>query len=369
MMLTKELFISKAKKVHGDKFDYSKVVYINSITKVIITCPEHGDFEQIPNSHLTGKGCINCGGKGKLTTEEFVINAKEVHGDKYDYSRVIYETAKKPVEIICKKHGMFNQTPNNHTQGQGCPSCISRVIVNTEEFIERARKTHGDMYDYSKVIYVNGINKVIIFCKEHGDFEQSASEHIRGRGCRKCADLYLSKLNTLTTEEFISKAKEVHGDKFDYSKVVYVSAISRIDIMCKKHGLFQQRATNHLSGSGCPTCKSSKGELSIAKILNKYNIDYIQEYIIPNQMYRFYYDFYLPDHNLLIEYHGIQHYKPIEYFGGESGFQDLKLRDSFKKQLAKYTKYQFLEIKYIYFVNSSEEEFEEKLIKELNRYR
>ena len=221
---TTEEFVKKAKVVHGDRYDYSKVDYKNSSTFIVIGCNEHGEFSQIPNSHLLGSGCPHCGGRVKLSTESFIAKAKEVHGDKYDYSRVNYITAKTPVEIVCPVHGSFTQIPNNHTQGAGCYYCGERVIASTEEFVERARKIHGDKYDYSKVNYVDAISKVTIGCKSHGDFEQQAGEHLRGRGCKRCRDEYTGKLNTSTTEEFLIKARATHGDRYDYTRVDYVAA-------------------------------------------------------------------------------------------------------------------------------------------------
>ena len=122
-------FIEKARKVHGDKYDYSKVVYVNALTKVKIICKMHGEFEQVPSYHLSGNGCQKCGGTKKLTIAEFIKRAKKIHGDKYDYSKVVYVNNHKKITIICSNHGEFEQRPYSHTQGQGCPKCaeISRL--------------------------------------------------------------------------------------------------------------------------------------------------------------------------------------------------------------------------------------------------
>lgn len=356
-------FVEKATALHNGHYDYSKSVYVNSQTKLIIGCPIHGDFEQVPNSHLNGQGCPVCGGRLQSNTEDFITKAKAVHGDIYDYSKVNYTKAKEKVTITCRTHGDFDQQPNNHLTGHGCPFCMKRVIVDTEEFIRRAKAVHGDTYDYSKAKFVDGKTYVTIGCKIHGDFGQAASEHIRGRGCDKCGGSF-----DLTTEDFINKAKTVHGDLYDYSQSFYDNAKTKIKIICKKHGCFLQLPHNHLKGTGCPTCKSSKGELAIAKILNKHNIPYVQEYIIPNQRYAFRYDFYLPNYNLFIEYHGLQHYKPIEFFGGREAFLELKIRDDMKKTLAKSLGYKFEEVKYTALLNLSEEEFEKRLLFNIFKY-
>ena len=121
--LTTEDFIKKAKEVHGDKYDYSKVVYKGNRTLVTIVCPIHGEFQQKPSNHLSGNGCPDCSGNKRLTTEDFIKKAREVHGDKYDYSKVKYVNTSTKVCIVCPEHGEFQQTPNDHLGGKGCPNC------------------------------------------------------------------------------------------------------------------------------------------------------------------------------------------------------------------------------------------------------
>lgn len=132
--LTTEEFIKKAREVHGDKYDYSKVEYVKSKAKVTIICPEHGEFLQTPQKHLYGQGCPKCGHKSELTTEEFIKKAREVHGDKYDYSNVEYVDAKTNVCIICKQHGVFWQRPSHHTAGRGCKKCATEVNADKLRF-------------------------------------------------------------------------------------------------------------------------------------------------------------------------------------------------------------------------------------------
>ena len=263
-------FIEKAKKIHGDKYDYSKVEYVNSHTKVCIICPEHGEFWQAPRHHLKGSGCPNCAGKIRLTTEGFIRRAKEVHGNRYDYSKVKYVNTRRKVCIICPKHGEFWQIPLYHLNGSGCPYCAGKIRLTTEEFIRRAKDIHGDRYDYSKVEYVNARTKVCIICPEHGEFRQTASEHLRGQGCPKCAQEKKKDSSlTSTTEEFIRKAKEVHGDKYDYSKVKYVNVRTKVCIVCPEHGEFQQIPSNHLNGQGCPKCAQEKHNSTTEEFIRK----------------------------------------------------------------------------------------------------
>jgi hypothetical protein len=258
--LTKEEFIKKAKEKHGDKYDYSKVEYVNAHTKVCIKCHEHGEFEQRPSSHTNGNGCPKCSNDKKtLSKEDFIKKANEVHHGKYCYDKVEYVNCDTKVCIKCSKHGEFCQTPHSHLQGQGCPTCANEnkgeyCRSSKEEFIKKARKEHGDKYDYSKVDYVNAMTKVCIICKEHGEFWQTPSAHTQGSGCHKCANEATSKRCRCSKEEFIKKANEVHQNKYDYSNVRYCDALTKVCIICLKHGKFWQQPNNHLSGAGCHKC-------------------------------------------------------------------------------------------------------------------
>lgn len=200
---TCEDFIQKAQAVHGNKYLYDKVEYLGNKVKVCITCPEHGDFWQVPNSHLRGVGCPACGRikanqAETHTKEEFIRRAKLTHGDSYDYSLVDYINSQTKVKIMCPKHGAFWQTPAMHVNGRSCPICgrVSARKAKTrpaDEFIARAKALHGDKFDYSQVDYVNSRTKVTIVCPIHGAFLQAPHKHLAGQGCRKCGFLRSSK--------------------------------------------------------------------------------------------------------------------------------------------------------------------------------
>lgn len=263
-----ENFIKKSREVHGDRYDYSKVDYKNNSTKVTIICPTHGEFYQKPNSHLNGRGCPKCGNVIKLTKVEFVKRAKEVHGDKYNYSKIEYKNSKEKVCIICPKHGEFFQTANEHLRGSGCPKCakFNRGLacrLSLEEYIKRAKEVHGDKYDYSKVEYKNSKEKVCIICSEHGEFYQSMINHSRGMGCFKCGGSAV-----LTTVEFIKRSKKVHGDKYDYSKVEYKNSKEKVCIICPEHGKFFQVPSSHIQGNGCSKCSGLK-KLTVDEFIEK----------------------------------------------------------------------------------------------------
>ena len=183
---TTEEFISDAKKVHGDKYDYSKVVYLQNKQRITIICPEHGEFEQIPSNHLKGFGCKKCSNQYKPTREEFIENANNVHNNKYDYSKLVYVNAKTKVTIVCPEHGEFSQNPSDHTMGKGCHSCGKSKKLTTSIFINRSIKIHDDKYSYEKSVYDGLYKSVIIICPIHGHFNQKPSEHLQGCGCPNC---------------------------------------------------------------------------------------------------------------------------------------------------------------------------------------
>jgi hypothetical protein len=184
--LTTEEFIQKAKKIHGDKYDYSLVEYKDAKTKIKIICPKHGKFEQIPKNHLSGYQCPKCVGGVKYSQTEFLNKAKQKHGFKYDYSKVKYKNSLTKVIIICAKHGEFIQRPGKHLLGQGCPKCSPGKILTTREFIKRANKIHSNKYNYSLTVYKNTDSKVKIICPKHGVFLQTPYKHMSGQCCPHC---------------------------------------------------------------------------------------------------------------------------------------------------------------------------------------
>ena len=338
--LTTEEFIKKCYNKFGNKFDYSKIEYKNGKTKVCIICPEHGEFYVRPSDFLRSiYGCSKCadvynGEKRKKSKEDFILRAREIHGWKYDYSKVEYVNNHTKVCIICPEHGEFWMKPNCHFFKQGCPKCgkmemSKKRTLTTEEFIKRAREIHGDKYDYSKVKYKGCFSKVCIICPEHGEFWQTPNSHLNGIGCSKC-----SKKCKLTKEEFILKAREIHGDKYDYSKVEYVNNHTKVCIICPEHGEFWQTPNSHLNGNGCPNCNEYKLEKEIYKILKEKNIKFIQHF---NKKWlgRQHLDFYLPDYKIAIECQGKQHFEPIEFFGGEEVFKYITSLDYIKYKLCK----------------------------------
>lgn len=167
----KEDFIKKAKSIHGEQYDYSLVDYIDNNTKVIIVCPVHGEFEQLPRSHSGGHGCRQCKFDSyKIIEEDFIVNCDKIHNGKYNYSKVKYGGANKKITIGCPIHGDFNQVSSRHKEGAGCPKCSNESKLTNEDVIKQFKIVHNDMYDYSVVNYISDNVKVTIICKRHGEF-------------------------------------------------------------------------------------------------------------------------------------------------------------------------------------------------------
>ena len=273
----------------------------------------------------------------RYNKEKFIEKAKEIHGDKYDYSKVNYVKCTEKVCIICPKHGEFYLEPIKHiskgrTNRRGCPYCgeenrRKHTRKNNEWFIENAKKIHGEKYDYSKVDYKRTNEKICIICPEHGEFWQTPNQHLSGHGCPVCGGN--AKLDT---EEFIRRAKEIHGDKYDYSKVNFVSTNKKVCIICPKHGEFWQFANGHLTGRGCPHCKSSALENEVRNFLEKEGIKYIAQkrakWLGKQSL-----DFFLPDFMTAIECQGKQHFVQTKHFGGEKRFKKTIELDEIKRNL------------------------------------
>lgn len=285
--LTNEEFAERSLAIHGPAYDYSQVEYQSSHVKVCIICPDHGPFLQKPNAHLNGQGCPVCGNVKRGLTfkddlEKFIAKAIAKHGKKYDYSLVKYTDSQTPVDIICPVHGVFSQRPAAHLFRHACPSCglerqKNKQRLGSEGFITKAREIHGDRFDYSQVgVVVNNKQRVVIVCPEHGPFKQSFNSHLNRHGCPKCGRDTVAKALTLSQEDFIEKAREVHGNRYGYSTVMYSGSTTKVPIFCKDHGYFNQTPGAHMLGQGCPKCAGSNLENKFAEFLDTLGIQYIR---------------------------------------------------------------------------------------------
>jgi len=289
----------------------------------------------------------------RLTTEEFIERSKAIYGDRYEYSKTKYINNKTPVVIKCKIHGEFSIRPDVHLFGKhrrGCQEC-GRIrdreysknisVQHGMVFVERARKIHGNKYDYSKVNYIKSNCKTTIICKECGqEFEQTPNKHLQGKGCPYCANKNhvkrLAAINRSSKEEFIEKARKVHGNKYDYSKIEYENSHSKICIICPEHGEFWQSPNEHLRGSGCWLCSESHGEREIRKWFDEHGIEYIREKEFDGLVGvgggKLRFDFYLPKHNICVEFDGIQHRKFIKGMQTKKEFEDILEHDRRKNE-------------------------------------
>jgi len=285
--LTTQEFISKAQSIHGDKYNYSFVNYINARTKIKIICKVHGVFEQKADGHLQGNGCPKCFGNRKHTTESFITKANQIHNNKYDYSTINYINMRTKITIICKHHGTFKQTPHTHLKGHGCPKCyFDNERLSFSHFLLEANKIHNNKYNYVKDTYINMSTKVLIKCPTHGIFEQFPYSHLKGHGCPIC--------------------KESHGEK-------------KIRNYLKENNIkFESQKT-------FSDCRGKKNPLP--------------------------FDFYLSDCNILIEYDGRHHYESIKYFGGDERLQQTQNNDKIKTEYCKQNNIQLIRIPYWEFNN------------------
>ena len=260
-----EIFMKKSISKHGYLYDYSKTQYINSYGYVTITCRKHGDFTQIAGEHARGRGCRKCGHESiAKNTNFFIKKATAIHGDRYDYSISEYKAATDKIKIICRKHGEFSQQANVHLLGHNCQRCSYEWRGDTKKipidiFVKNAADIHGEMYDYSSVreIMVGGTRKLEVGCRIHGAFATDHRSHvIGGMGCPKCFGA-----KRYTTEFFVQRSKEAHGDRFDYSATRYTSSDSQVIIKCIRHDLeFLQTPHRHLDSKspGCSDCKKEE---------------------------------------------------------------------------------------------------------------
>lgn len=281
-----QIFIEKSSIKHNNFYSYEYSNYINNNTKIIITCPIHGNFTQSPKNHyLKGCGCPKCGNEKRSTSSS----------------------------------------------------------KGLENFINESNKIHKNKYKYQNSIYINTNTKIIITCPEHGNFEQLPLHHIKGIGCSKCSNNY-----NKTKSEFIEIAKDIHSNKYNYDKTIFINNSVKVTIVCPKHGEFTQSPYHHLKGFGCKKCSDSKGEIFIDKYLSNSNIKFIRNKTFDDCIYKskLKFDFYLNEYNICIEYDGRQHYEAVDYFGGNEALHISKKRDNIKNKYCKNNNIKLFRIKY-----------------------
>ena len=300
-------------EIYNHQFDYSETVFINNQTKIKIRCKDHGYFDVLLSNHLKSPNCRGC------SSAAFSIR----------------------------------NTENN--------------TLTNSEIIPRFRRIHGDRYDYSKVVHKHINIPVIIICEIHGPFLQTPHIHLQGKGCQECGRSNARDKSLSTTEHIIDVFKEAHGDLYDYSLVEYSGNMIPVKIICQVHGVFEQLPNIHRQGKGCKQCSLSKGEMRIARVLEERSIEFEVEYPVynkkTNRHLRF--DFFLPQAPCFIEFQGEQHYTPVNFGGmsdqkAESVHQEIVKRDLIKKQMAEQLSIDLFEISFA-------DSIEEKLLEILDK--
>lgn len=321
-----EVFVARARAAHGDRYTYTNVVYRNKDTKVAITCPEHGDFMQTPASHAGGHGCPRCfnlvrGQSGKIDPEVWVVQQSARHPG-VDFSESVYKGAHVLVTARCLVHGDITRKAMKWATS-GCPKCgkersaaaprstealaayNARHSKEAEKDFWAFAKANAGRFDFSLAVY-RGVNvPLTVICREHGPFAPIPNNLIRGHGCIECGNEAISAAKVLSVGEVLERFAVTHGDKYDYSKVVYINGGTDVEIVCRQHGSFFQNIHNHAAGAGCPVCgkNTSYGEYALRQWLEALGESVVpraRNIIPPKEI-----DIWLPERRLGVEYHGL----------------------------------------------------------------
>lgn len=275
--INKDIFLEDAKRVYGDKYDYSLILNVSSKKeKVPIICPKHGVFYRNYNVFVTEqKGCPQCRPpRHRWTQEEVVGKIHEFWGDKYDTSKVEFHNCNQKLTLLCKEHGEFKIDFVHILRHQGCPKCAKikqakSLRRNIDDVIHEANLIHNGKYDYSLIKdYKNDRTKYPIVCPIHGVFYQTFNNHIHAKqGCPLCGRIQCDESRKTTFQKFIEQAALVHNNKYEYLEQGFLDTQSYVSIICPTHGEFQQKASNHLNGQGCPLCSriESTNKLRLTK--------------------------------------------------------------------------------------------------------
>lgn len=266
-------FIKRCQERWGNKYDYSKTIYTAAKEDVIVTCPEHGDFPVLADTHARGKSeCPDCRPRHKLRLARFLRIANEIHQGKYEYITVSDPIRHVDmIDITCPRHGLFPQQVGSHLNGCGCPTCANELKaernraqwISQAEIIKRFRQLHGDTYTYDRVYYQGLQIPILIGCRGHGHFPQTPGNHLAGKGCRKCGRAQGAKKHSKDTDWFVQEARKLFGDIYDYSQCVYTRKKDPVVIICDRHGPFKKTPDHHLRGQGCTTCSDETAGIRI----------------------------------------------------------------------------------------------------------
>lgn len=303
--------------------------------------------------------------RNKKTTEQFIQEANEVHHGKYDYSKTVYTGKDEKVIVICPDHGEFEQIAKNHLRGHGCPKCSGMHHYTTEEWVEMAKSAHPEEnLSFENTVYVNNKTKLRVDCSEHGPFWVAPNDFISGTGCPKCHTERFAQQRSLPFVEYVRRANEIHNNKYTYIEDDYKNLNTLSTIICDIHGPFKQKPSNHLNGQGCPLCApKSKMEVDIADLLETNHINFRKEKSFDwSQRKR--YDFYLPDYGLCIECQGPQHFRPTRFHTNQDPvevYEANKVNDELKLRMC-----QDNGLDLLYFTDVDMDEYPYRVFKDEN---
>ncbi len=359
--LTNQEVIDKLTNLYGETCDCSKIQYVNTRSLLKLVCKVHGEFYQHANNALQGRGgCLKC--KARFPTQKsFIDELEKLHPGKFEYDKVVFATQKEKIILTCKKHGDFICTAKQALKNkEPCAICkqeikesskktkvkIDYFEIQKQRFFNRSAKIHNNKYDYSKSVYKGPREKIEIICPIHGSFFQSPRDHVIGKGCKKCASITTANKTKIGRDEFLRRARNTHGIQYEYGE--YKGMHNKMEMFCPTHGLFLCTPHNHIVGCGCPNCANSYGEKNIHIWLNDHGINHEQHKHILIGKHNYYVDFYLEYFGLkfVIEFNGIQHYQPINFFGGEKRFKEQQKRDQMIRDFCLENNIIILEVSY-----------------------
>lgn len=340
---TKEI-IEEFILIHGDKYDYSLVNFVTRKTHVKVLCKKHNHtFLITPDKHINRKqGCPICAKErtkqsNSLNQDEVINRFRSVHNDRYDYSKVVYDNMHTKVIIICPIHGEFEQTPNSHQRGNGCPEC-NKGQDSLETMISKLPSKFKN-YDFSNSKYIDSTTPISVTCDKCGNrFNQIPRSLIQGHGCKQCSLRSRNNKRRLKAKDIINRANTIHNNKYEYGSLDgYTNNTYKWDIKCPIHGWFKQSVSAHLRGYGCKYCSlessSSIAEKEIAKFIESKGFKIIRN-IRPSFLDNEEIDIYIPSLRLAIEYNGgVFHHSSFDC----SSFYQNTVKDS-KYHLNKFNK-------------------------------
>lgn len=351
--------LQRFRDVHGDKYDYSNMNYINVNTPITICCPVHGEFTQKPIDHYKGKGCNKCARvkmwntRGRRTTAEWIRLFNEKHNNKYDYSlNKDIRTGQTEIEIICKQGHHFSQKATRHLRGDGCPYCANSIRHTKEQFVERANKKFNSKFKYIGS-YINNHTNMLMECPEHGLFEMTPRRHlVSPYGCPECSNIGKGLKKRISIEDVKKRLYKIFGDRITLKEETYTLINEPCEFVCKEHGDFTYTADKLLHGGKCPSCNTPLGESIVFDFLKNNGYKFKRQFRIDisklfgRRKLRIDFMVFIENRRYAIEVNGDQHYKQIPYFHDSHQFSEQQERDNEVRKWCKANGVKLIEIRY-----------------------